>query len=59
MSGYNYNLNVFGGWPTFSQIFDGILRDFACRYAKPQIIHEFASAERSGNTTKTAWISDA
>jgi hypothetical protein len=60
VSGFNYNLGVYGGWLTFSQIFDGVLRDFACRYPKPQIIHEMASAEGSGGgQTKAAWIADA
>lgn len=63
VSGYNYYnqlLNTPQPWLSFTQIFDGILKDFACRYPKPQIIHEFGSVEGpGGSASKSAWIADA
>ncbi|MCL5951092.1 MAG: hypothetical protein M1132_05095 [Chloroflexi bacterium] len=61
--GYNYYNQLIGSpqpWLPFTNIFDSILKDFACRYPKPQIIHEFASVEGDGATlSKAAWIADA
>ncbi len=58
--GYNYYTYFSQGWQTFTYIFDTTLKDFACRYPRPQIIHEFASAEGDANSpTKAAWILDA
>lgn len=63
VSGYNYYNQLPGApqpWETFSNIFDATLRDFACHYGKPQLIHEFASVEDySGTNSKSAWIADA
>lgn len=63
VSGYNYYNQLLGApqpWLGFAQIFDGILKDFACRYPKPQIIHEFGTVEGpGGGTSKSAWIADA
>ncbi len=61
-SGYNYYTFLSGApqpWMTFEQIYDATLKDFACRYPKPQIIHEFATVEGSTTISKTTWISDA
>lgn len=63
VSGYNWNTG--GNWMTFSDIYDSaasnyVLKDFACRYAKPQIIAEIGSVEGVGGAaSKAAWINDA
>jgi len=63
--GYNfYKSNPSIGeqpWMTFDQIFGPTLRDFACLYSKPQIVHEFGSVEGDTNSpqTKGQWIADA
>lgn len=63
VSGYNYYNQLIGApqpWYSFANIFDGILKDFACRYPKPQMIHEFASVEGPGGSqTKAVWIANA
>lgn len=63
VSGYNYYNQMpsqYGAqpWNSFATIFDAILRDFACRYAKPQLINEFGSVD-GGGSGKAAWITDA
>lgn len=61
--GYNYYNQMLGApqpWYSFTTIFDSLLKDFACQYAKPQIVNEFGSVEdASGANSKTAWIADA
>ncbi len=58
--GYNYYTTLNWGWMTFSDIFDATLKDFACLYRKPQIIHEFGSVEGNASSpTKAQWITDA
>lgn len=58
--GYNYYTTLGWGWLTFENIFDASLKDFACRYPRPQIIHEFASVEGDSNSpSKAQWIADA
>ena len=63
LSGYNYYDRLPGislPWLTFEQMYDAGLKDFACRYAKPQMVHEMGSVEGpGGSTTKAAWIADA
>ena len=49
-------------WDTFSEIYDSsqydyVLKDFACRYPKPQLISEIGSVEGAGS--KANWITDA
>jgi len=61
-SGYNFYTQQSPAqlWRTFLWIYDATLRDFACRYAKPQIIHEMGSVEGDTNSpSKTQWIADA
>jgi hypothetical protein len=60
VDGYNW-----GGsnWATFNDVFDSaefryVLKDFACRYPKPQIIAETGSVE-GGSSGKSQWILDA
>ena len=44
-------------WKSFTDLFDSVLKDLACRYAKPQLLTEFGSA---GSTAeKAGWIQDA
>ncbi len=60
-SGFNYYTNFSLPWWTFDYMFDSVLRDFSCLYAKPQIIHEFATVPGDGNSpqSKEQWIADA
>lgn len=47
-------------WWSFTTLYDAALTDFACTYAKPQLIHEVGSIDDgSGANSKAAWISDA
>ncbi|MEM3433516.1 MAG: glycosyl hydrolase [Candidatus Methanomethyliaceae archaeon] len=61
LSGYNwYNTRQPMVWRSFRDLYDAVLRDLACSYAKPQIIAEIGSVEGDGSTlTKAAWIQDA
>ena len=65
VDGYNWYTTLSQPWMTFSDIFDSAgfnyaLKDFTCRYPKPQIIAEFASVEGPGGaSTKASWITDA
>lgn len=61
LSGYNwYNTRQPVVWRSFHDLYDAVLRDLACSYAKPQIIAEIGSVEGDGVTlTKAAWIRDA
>ncbi len=63
VSGYNYFDQMPGApqpWYTFEDIYDTVLRDFACRYPKPHMIHEFGSVEAyDGMHSKAQWIGDA
>jgi hypothetical protein len=62
LSGYNWYT---GGRPTqpwrdFHYLYDSVLQDLACHYAKPQIIAEFGSVDGSSSPcTKADWISEA
>ena len=58
VDGYNWGSPR---WDTFSELYDSnqfdyVLKDFACRYAKPQLIAEIGSVEGSGS--KANWIAD-
>ncbi len=59
--GYNwyYGQTPHWSWVWFSDMYDAVLKDFACRYPKPQIIHEFGSADGPGYPNKSTWIQDA
>lgn len=54
MDGYNWG---YGGWQTFSQVFDDVYQNLAALSAKPLLIGEFAAAEQGGS--KAAWLADA
>ncbi len=59
VDGYNWGSPR---WDTFTEIYDSdaydyVLKDFACRYPKPQLITEFASVDGVGS--KSTWITDA
>lgn len=60
LSGYNwYNSpNHSQPWRDFDYLYDSVLTDFTCRYAKPQIIAEVGSVEGTGGLTKAGWITD-
>ena len=58
VDGYNWGRPR---WDTFSEIYDSatydyVLKDFACRYPKPQLITEIASVDGPGS--KASWITD-
>lgn len=61
LSGYNwYTSRTPSRWDSFTTLYDAVLRDLACHYAKPQIIAEIASVEGdAGSPTKAQWIADA
>ncbi len=61
LSGYNwYNTRQPVVWRSFRDLYDAVLRDLACSYAKPQIIAEIGSVEGDGSSgSKAAWIRDA
>ena len=44
-------------WKSFQTLFDSVLKDMTCRYAKPQLIAEIGTVEGSGG--KANWILDA
>ena len=60
LSGYNwYN---WGGrpWESFTTLYDDVLRDLTCRYAKPQILAELGSVDGgTPQTAKASWVSEA
>jgi hypothetical protein len=60
LSGYNwYTDGAPDPWRTFEFLYDDVLTDLTCRYAKPQIIAEFGTVEGAGPLSKQAWITDA
>jgi hypothetical protein len=60
LSGYNWYIDgAPDPWRTFDHLYDDVLDDLTCRYAKPQIIAEIGSIEGSGALTKAGWIADA
>jgi beta-mannanase len=61
VSGFNwYDTRVPSVWRSFEDLFRDVLTDFACRYAKPQIITEIGSVEGGGAVpTKADWIIEA
>lgn len=61
LSGYNwYNTRHPVVWRSFRDLYDAVLRDLACSYAKPQIIAEIGSVEGDRvNLAKAAWMRDA
>lgn len=57
LSGYNWYVSP--PWRTFDYLYDAVLEDLACSYAKPQIIAEIGSVEGGGSVpTKSDWIAD-
>jgi hypothetical protein len=55
LSGYNWGKP----WRTFDELYDEVLRDVSCRYAKPQLMLEVGSVEGPGGTqTKAYWMQD-
>lgn len=59
VDGYNWGSPR---WDTFSEVYDSsqydyVLKDFACRYPKPQLITEIGSVDGAGS--KASWIADA
>lgn len=62
LSGYNWYVSPGHNqpWQSFEALFDSVLEDLACNYAKPQIIAEIGSVEGGGTVpTKAEWILDA
>ncbi|MGD8634202.1 MAG: hypothetical protein PVF85_11570, partial [Anaerolineales bacterium] len=62
LSGYNWydTPGQNNPWRDFNYLYDEVLTDLACRYAKPQIIAEIGSIEGNGTTlSKADWITDA
>lgn len=59
ISGYNWNGSRDQSWASFEALYDGVLRDLACRYAKPVIIAEIGTVDQDGSgTAKASWITD-
>lgn len=56
LSGYNWYSTRGAPWKTFQDLYDQVLKDLACRYAKPQIIAEVGTVE--GEPGKAGWITD-
>ena len=63
LSGYNWYKSpghLSSPWQSFEYLFDDVLKDLACRYAKPQIIAEIGSVEGDvSSPSKADWIADA
>ena len=60
LSGYNWY--QWGGrpWESFTNLYDAVLKDLTCRYAKPQILAELGSVDGgTPETSKATWVSDA
>ncbi len=59
LSGYNWYSWRDRPWESFEVLYDGVLRDLACRYAKPVIISEIGSVDQDGSgSAKAAWITN-
>jgi len=59
LSGYNWYSWRDKPWESFESLYDGVLRDLACRYAKPVIISEIGTVDQDGSgTAKAAWITN-
>ncbi len=61
LSGYNWFTSSSSSqpWRSFEFLYDEVLTDLTCRYAKPQIIAEIGTVEGGGSVpTKADWISD-
>ena len=62
LSGFNWYISPGHSepWRTFEFLFDDVLKDLTCTYAKPQMIAEIGSVEGGGSVpTKADWILDA
>lgn len=58
LSGYNWYGWRSRPWESFAQLYDAVLRDMACRYARPVIISEIGSVDHDTDASaKAAWIS--
>lgn len=58
--GYNwwYGQTPHWDWVWYNDMFDAVSKDFACRYPKPQIVHEIGAADGPGTYNKVNWIND-
>ncbi len=59
LSGYNWFPYLGYAAPqTYVELYDGVLQDLQCRYAKP-ILHAEIGSTHTGEQSKTAWMQDA
>ncbi len=60
LSGYNWYQWGSQPWKSFTALYDAVLKDLTCRYAKPQIVAELGSVDGgAAGTSKATWITDA
>jgi beta-mannanase len=60
LSGFNWYQRGGQPWRSFTDLYDAVLKDLACRFAKPQILAEWGSVDGgTSETSKAAWVSDA
>lgn len=55
LSGYNWNRGAVP-WRDPEWLYDGVLKDLACRYAKPVIIAEVGTVNGANESDKANWI---
>lgn len=58
LSGYNWYGWRSRPWESFDVLYEGVLNDLACRYAKPVIIAEIGSVDGPSDNSKASWITD-
>ena len=56
LSGYNWYGWRSRPWEEYDVLYDGVLRDLACRYAKPVIISEIGSVDGPSDNAKANWV---
>jgi hypothetical protein len=56
LSGFNWH-NPGQAWMDFEALYDNVLRDLSCRYAKPIILSEIGTVGDGTDTGKANWIS--
>jgi hypothetical protein len=60
LSGYNWYTSRSQPWESFATLYDAVLKDLTCRYAKPQLLAELGSVDGgTPQTSKASWVSDA
>lgn len=61
LSGFNwYKTRPGARWDSFATLYDGVLRELACYYDKPQIIAQVGTVEGDASSpTKAQWIAEA